>query len=174
MVLGEEAIHVVEREVGDERVHGELPAEPHLGHRSIPIGSGNSGNSRIGIRERQRAVRANAAARAGSPYLGNEAGGVAAGGGDRGGDGGRVVALGFEEAGDRLVGGAGEGVLEVELVVGGILLPQLPVRRRHVHTAARRPRGEWGKGSPGGGTRQGSASGGIYAAGEATIAAAQC
>jgi hypothetical protein len=30
LALGEEAIHVVEREVGDARVDGELPAEPHL------------------------------------------------------------------------------------------------------------------------------------------------
>jgi hypothetical protein len=63
-------------------------------------------------------------------YLGDEGGGVAAGRGGRGGDGGRVVALGVEEAGDRLVRGAGERVVEVELVV--VLLPQLPLPGRHV------------------------------------------
>jgi len=74
-----------------------------------------------------------------APYLGDEGDGVPAGGGGRGGDGGRVVGLGVEETGDRLVGGAGEGVLEVELelvVVGGVLLRQLPLLRRHDHGGA--------------------------------------
>ena len=74
----------------------------------------------------------------GPTYLGDESGGVAADGGGRGGDGGRVVALGVEEAGDRLVGGAGERVLEVELelVLVVVLLPQLPLPGRHVHGGA--------------------------------------
>jgi hypothetical protein len=153
--LGEEAIHVVEREVGDARVHGELAAETHL-YRSRPIGSGNSGNPK---QRTERAARANAAARAGTPYLGDEGGGGAAGGRGRGGDRGRVVALGVEETGDRLVGGAGEGVLEVELeLVGiGVLLPQLPLLRRHDHGAAAAPaltRGLEIEAQASGGTRQ--------------------
>jgi hypothetical protein len=47
-----------------------------------------------------------------------------------------VLALGGEQAGDRFVGGAGEGVLEVELVIEGapVLLLPLPLSlRRHVH-----------------------------------------
>lgn len=74
-----------------------------------------------------------------APYLGDEGDGVPAGGGGRGGDGGRVVALGVQETGDRLVGGAGEGVLEVEVelvVVGVLLLRQLPLLRRHDHGSA--------------------------------------
>lgn len=99
------------------------------------------------------------------PYLGDEADSGAAGGGCCGGDGGRVLALGVEEASDRLVGGADEGVLEVELVLVGVLillLLQLPQDLlRHVHGGTGR-------------TRRGTGSGGIYAAGEGTIAAAQC
>lgn len=41
-----------------------------------------------------------------------------------------MVALGVEEAGDRLVGGAREGVLQVELVLVAVDVLVLP---RHVH-----------------------------------------
>ena len=82
-----------------------------------------------------------------TPHLGDEAGGPTARGGCRVGDGGRVLGLGDEEAGDRLVVGAGEGVLEVELEGVLVLLLPLPPQflRRHVDGHAKGPREWWCK-----------------------------
>jgi hypothetical protein len=63
-----------------------------------------------------------------------------------------VLGLGDEEAGDRLIVGAGEGVLEVELEGVLVLLLPLPPQflRRHVDGHAKGPREWWdlcGRGS---------------------------
>lgn len=133
LALGEVAIHVVEREVGDPRVHGELPVVPHLDvPKADQINKGVWGwNKDVPATKKERNKEAHDKGNE-YPYLGDESGGLAAGGGGGGRDGRRVGALGVEEAGDRLVSGAGEGVLQVELVLVGVLL--LP---RHIHGCAR-------------------------------------
>lgn len=135
MALGEVAIYVVEREVGDAGVHVQLAVVPHLG---APIKNTPDQIKKTGERTSKNPPKGNKPKRRTRPgYLGDEPGGLAAGGGGGGGDGRRVVALGVEEAGDRLVGGAGERVLEVELVLVRLHHHHLLRPRRHVH--GRRP-----------------------------------